>query len=40
MDNSQQPSPSPQREQLKTLADQLPEEAIKVILAFARKLVK
>lgn len=38
MDSPQQPSP--QREQLKVLADQLPEDVIKVILAFARKLVK
>lgn len=39
MDN-QRTQPSPQRDQLKALADQLPEDAIKVILAFARKFVK
>lgn len=40
MDSPQKQQPSPQREQLKTLADQLPDDAIKVILAFARKLAK
>lgn len=40
MDRQQKHKQSPQREQLKTLADQLPEDVVKVILAFARKLVK